>query len=480
MARFFSLERVAALAVLAIACWQLLTPPSLGLADNGDFARQMIYFNLTHTPSDWGDRYFSYFNRQYTIDLAEAKKYAARDNVSSEFLFVAAAAALYRPWSGTSFDLLALGALQLIVFVLAIYFLLSATKPFAGPLRATGIILGVFVFTDIAYIAYFNSFYTESAAYIFLLITAGCAYHAMTSSEYRTPWTAAYFLSATAFLMARYQNLVLLPVFLFFGWLLVRRQADYKYFLLYLVSALLACYGGYQFYISSPSNAGEVVLYNSVFDGILLDSPNPREDLQALGLDPDLAKFVGVTAFQPESPRYNRDFLEKFVATVSLGRVARFYVQRPGRLMAALNRTVSLTSHIRPQLGNYEKTVGLPRGTQSRSWAMWSSFRAAVGPGSIWLVLMVCVVHLGLLARMWFRQNDKTGRLNLEWCALMAPMALAQLLLISIFNGVSELDRHAFLFNLFLDFMLVAVGAQLLALLTMRSPATRPAKEAVA
>ena len=466
---FFNLERTVALAVLAIASWQLLTPPALGVADNGDFARLMVFFDLTHAPKEWGDRYFSYFNRHYATDRVEARKYASPDFISSELVFVAAALGISRLAHQASFDLLLLGTLHVALFVGFIYMVLTASRTFWGPIRTISIILGTLVFTDIAYIAYFNSFYCESATFLFFLLVVGCVYGAIGSARHSTAWIAAYFLAVTGFLLAKYQNLILLPVFLTFGWLLLMRRADVKRFHVYLVFALLTCYASYRFCISAPSLVDDAVLFNSVFDGILADSPTPREDLAALGLDPELARYARSTAFQSNSPRFDGEFMRTFREKVNIGEVCLFYVHRPMRLMRALNRTVRLTVQPRPVMGNYEKISGFPPGARSRDWAMWSSVRAAVLPKSLVFVVAAFIVYLGLLTRGWLREKDPGALLNLEWSAMIVPMALLQLGLITVSDGITDAIKHAFLFNLLLDYALVAIVTALLTAVTSAS-----------
>ncbi len=465
VAKFFNLERTITIAVFAIVSWQLFIPPVLGLADNGDFARLMLFFDLTHAPSDQNDRYFGYFARHYVVDAAEAKKYSPPGFISSELAFIAGAFSVNRLFGKTSFDLLQLSAVHIAALAGCTYFLLFATKAFAGSRRTNTIILSSIIFTDIAYIAYFNSFYSESATFLLFLAVVACAYGAMSSRRRPAACLVGYFVAVAAFLLAKYQNLVLLPIFLFFGGLLVKRWGGIKYFQAYLVFALAACYGGYQFYISSPSAIDDAVLYNSVFNGILVDSPTPQDDLAALGLDRGLAGHAGSTAFQPDSLRFNPDFLSKFRETVSFGRVFRFYLARPGRLITALNRTVTQAFELRPKLGNYEKSAGHPPLSLSKSWAMWSTLRSAVLPRNLWFVLSIGILYLALLSRRWLRDKDRLARLNLEWSAMIPLMALAQLLVITVSDGISDLTKHAYLFNLLVDYMLVAMGAQLLTLL---------------
>jgi hypothetical protein len=471
--RFFKLERTVSIAVFAIVCWQLFIPPVLGLADNGDFARLLVYFDLTHPPSDRDNRYFGYLDRYYVRDAAQAIQYSPRGFVSSELAFIAGPVAVDRIIGKKSLDVIELGVVHSVAFAASVYFVLFASRAFAGKMRTIGVILGSIVFTDIAYIAYFNSFYGESATLIFFLIIAACAYASMAAERSRIAWLGAYFVAVTVFLLAKYQNIALLPVFLFFGGLVVKRWGEIKHFQAYFVFALAASYGGYMYFISSPDAVNDAVLYNSVFNGILVDSPTPGDDLAALGFPRELARYAGSTAFQPDSLRFNAQFLTKFRASMTIGKVFRFYLERPGRLFDAMNRTAKSAFRLRPKLGNYEKSTGRAPGSLSQSWAMWSSVRSALSPGNLWFVIAIGILYLGLLSRSWLRSQDRLSRLNLEWSALIAVMALAQLLLITVSDGILDLTKHAYLFNLLFDYMLVLMLTHLLA--SFMGTAVKPA-----
>lgn len=475
--RIFNLERTVCVAVFCIVCWQLFIPPTLGLADNGDFARLLVYFDLTHAPSDRDARYFGYFTRHYVVDAAESIRYSPRGFISSELGIIAAPIAVDRLFGKKSFDLVQIGAVQAILFAASVWFVLFASRDFAGRMRTTGIILGTIVFTDIAYIAYFNSFYSEPATLIFFLMVTACAYAAMSWERRRMTWLAAYFAAVTVFLLAKYQNIALLPVFLIFGGLVVKRWGEIKYFHAYLLFALAASYGGYLYFISSPDAVNDAVLYNSVFNGVLVDSPQPGEDLAALGFDPGLARYAGSTAFQPDSLRFNPEFLRKFRESMTIGKVFKFYLRRPGRLWAGLNRTATAAFELRPKLGNYEKSAGHAPGSLSQSWAMWSSVRSTVLPRGLWFVVAVGILYLALLTRNWLRYQDRLSRLSLEWSALIAVMALAQLLLITVSDGILDLTKHAYLFNLLFDYMLVLMFTHLLAFLIGAATKAEPKAE---
>jgi len=459
--RLLTLERTFTIAAFGIASWQLLVPPVLGLADNGDFARLMVHFDLVHASPDRAAHYFGYLDRYYAVNRAEAKRFSPSGVISSELIFSGVAFAISRIGGG-GFDLVYLGAVHIAAFAACAYFLLVSTKPFAGRMRTTGVVLGSAVFTDIAYIAYFNSFYAESATFLFMIVVIASAYMAMAAERGRMAWLVTYFGAIAALLLAKYQNVILLPAFLIFGGLLVKRWGQIRYFHAYLVFALAATYGGYLYFISSPEAVDDAVLYNSVFNGVLLGSPTPSDDLSQLGLDRGLAKYAGSTAFQRDSLRFDPVFLRKFRDTVTMGSLFSFYFDHPGRLMGALNRTVGLAFQTRPALGNYEKSAGYPPLTLSRSWAMWSSIRSVLLPRDLWFVTLIGILYLILLGRKWLRARDRLEHLQLEWSALIALMALGQLIVITISDGVSDLIKHSFLFNVLFDYMLVVLMAHVL------------------
>src|SRR5579872_5072231 len=73
-------------AIAAAAAWQLLTPPPIGLADNGDFPRVMSRFNIGYLSEKYEDRYFLHFLSTYRI---AAKDYWDSHFATSQVLIVA-------------------------------------------------------------------------------------------------------------------------------------------------------------------------------------------------------------------------------------------------------------------------------------------------------------------------------------------------------------------------------------------------------
>jgi hypothetical protein len=68
-----------AMAVIAAAVgWQLMVPPVIGIADNGDFPRIMSRFDIGYLTDKYKERYFAYFLDKYRIDK--------RDHWESKFV----------------------------------------------------------------------------------------------------------------------------------------------------------------------------------------------------------------------------------------------------------------------------------------------------------------------------------------------------------------------------------------------------------
>jgi hypothetical protein len=444
----------------ALLFYLLIVPPSLGIADNGDYARVMVFFNLTHAPADWGDRYFGYLNTSYVFDREAARRYASPDFACSALLLTGLAVGINALIPGSGFNLLVLGTLHCLVFALAVFWIAAATRGFRGAFRTGALVLGIVVATDIAYSAYLNSFYSEAASLLFFVFVLASGFQASTAKTRPLLWVGVYAAAVAGFLLAKYQNLALLPFLLVFPWRTLTGRARGATSQLFLIVSLVLCYSGYRFWLSSPAVVGEAVLYNSVFNGILRESPSPQKDLEEMGLNPEWAQYAGSTAFDPASLRFKPEFAEQFLKKVNIGTIFRFYLARPLRLWRAVQRGIRLSFTMRPpESGNYTKSAGRAPGTKSYSWAMWSSLRTAALPRSLWFLGLIIAAYLVTLAREWRKDNDPARRLPIELGAMIPFMALQQLLLLSITDGVSDLVKHGFLSNLLVDMMLVVLIA---------------------
>ena len=112
-------------------------------------------------------------------------------------------------------------------------------------------------------------------------------------------------------------------------------------------------------------NGGQLNLdtqYNSVFYGILKDSPNPKQDLIDMGLDEDMAADSGKHAYLDKSeykyPPRSDIMNEKFHSKMSNGKLIKFYITHPLRLVSVMETTAQNAFTNKINLGTFEKKYG--------------------------------------------------------------------------------------------------------------------------
>ena len=191
------------LAVLLVG--RLLVPPIVGLADNGDYTRITDPLGLRPPADSWEDRYFLYVNQTYLIVPRTAPHF-----FSSQLFLGEAALAVDQLLTGDgNFDLRFLAGLHLLLYLLGLSLILSATRTFARPVRATlgcGLLAAA---PDVAYVATMNSFYMETASLLFLTMFLGLALREARAGRPSWPRTVLTVVVAALFISAKPQNYLL-------------------------------------------------------------------------------------------------------------------------------------------------------------------------------------------------------------------------------------------------------------------------------
>jgi hypothetical protein len=151
----------ALLAVCAgLVGWQLFVPPSLGVADNNDFAK------LIGRACLGGEHpLFEYVSFGYH----QAKEYCWDSGlITSAVLPLRVAMAAANPFSSGRFDLRWLGAVYALLFLAAFVTLQKLARGLRPAARLVVPLSVVAVFGGASYVPWFNSFYFDTASYAFL------------------------------------------------------------------------------------------------------------------------------------------------------------------------------------------------------------------------------------------------------------------------------------------------------------------------
>lgn len=433
----------------------------VGLASNGDFERLMHWGKFEYVTTDSNEKYFNWVNRDFRI--TQSPWLAWRGFGSSEAIFIKLSA-IIGDWliRGDGFDLRVIGLIHLLAFGAALWLLGQGWRVAmrSSPLYLLpGILL---IFCDVGYTAYFNSFYSEPASLIFLLAMVGSGL-AITPLEHRRLGLVLFFLSTGLFIAAKPQNFALIPPLLLFCARLFQlyRKRHQRMVTAAFALSLVAAPVALNLIAPWYTNNGR---YQSTFYGILKDSPDPAADLRDLGLDPKFAVLAGTTIFHTNLPLdiKSQEFERQFYGRINHFKIAKFYLTHPGRLLTKLQITAQNGFQLRLNLGNYEKSTGLPARTESHRWSVWSDFKQTYWPKSLWFFAGYCLLLAALLLK-GYRRSSLPERTLRDFCLMLWMMMLAAFITPILGDGESDLVKHLFLFNALFDLSMLMLSGLALA-----------------
>jgi len=455
-------RRLGAVVVLillsSILTYQLLIPPVIGLADQGDYGRVFQRFGIDTDIADYSHRYFGHFIRTWKVDQ---KKAIRNGFLSPDVPLVGVSLALNTLLSKTGlYDIRCLALVRMAIFLAAAALILQLAWRHGLLVRAVAVFAFLLVFADVGYVAYFNSGYSEPSSFLFGLLTIAF-YLRLVASE-GNPWANLSGLASCAALLvwSKPQNILLG----FVAGVAVLRLARAYRTPRWRVGTRLAAIGlmGCSILcriVPPPDWYRDFVRYIAVFTNVLPFSPDPQEDLQELGLDPSLAKFAGTLPWDKEPRESQKQLRQLFYSRIGDGALARFYLHHPGRIWTLLKASAPEGLWLRTGLGNFEESTGLARFSYAQSFALRSNFARRHGPNHLgwfaaWLGAVLC-----LAAAFWLRARAPARRLACEGIAWLVVAALSQYATVAILQGPHGTQKQMFLFAFLFDCCLMATLA---------------------
>jgi hypothetical protein len=433
---------------LAIAiAYQLFVEPIVGVADNRDFTRLMAPAGLDYESLvAYREAVFRHVEPTFVYVHPSSHRY-----LTSERPILGAAKLLSRLlWRDSRFDIRALGACNLALYLLAVFVFLRAfrTQGRFHRLLVSGAVLLACV--DVRWVAYFNSFYCESASLIFLFSTAGLALLAIDNQgQGRAAWLLwlGYLGSAFLFWMAKSQNTAFLPCLALGAWycfpavthpevgdgsaarprgwwrssraFLVLRLAGTAAIPVGIVWAFAVnAYGG-----STRTNADGVIA-----EEILPYSRAPADDRRELGVEQG--------------------------GSAGLSHIASFYARHPIRWWRMAERQMQQAFGDIPY-GNFTRAAGFGPNAQSQAFNLWSEFKRARYPRNLPLLAGLFLAY-AILAGMkagWLDAGRVVRMRTLVGPVLALGCALEFAVTVTFeANGTA---KHLFLFNVAVDLCLL-------------------------
>ena len=349
----------------ALLSWQLLLPGFIGLANNGDFPK--VAGPLCLEGVDHETDKFAYFQPDYV--RAPASCYNPRIP-SSEILPAWIASSVERIFGDkTRFDIRWLGALHAIVFIAIVYLVLLVLRPVRLSMRIVLALAALWIFADVGFVAYLNTFYSDVPAMLGGLAAIFLAVR-LARSETINPFMLGLFgLAALFFITSKAQHGVMgfipLAAAIWFVW---RARTPRGRLAGGLVAFALIAGMGWVI-DRTPGWYTAQSRFNLIFAKIARNSKTPALDLRELGLDHSDARYVGMHAFMPGNPLDNAAFRERFYARTSYWNVAEFYVRHPGRAIAILESDLRSEAPLRRVYSNFPRNYGRPPGAKANGSA---------------------------------------------------------------------------------------------------------------
>ena len=449
----------------AILIYQLVIPPVVGVFDNGDWGKIMGPLGLEHM-SNTPEEMHQFLNLKFRF----TSPWWGNGYIVSGRLVARIARTIGLVVSKDGlFDLRVLGLLHAALLVWGLALIMRAASVLHPISRRVLAVLLVFVFTDVGYVAFLNSFYSQAESLCFLVIAAGFFALIVCGRSWRWCTFLGFVAAATLFAASKPQEA---PQALFLAALALlaarvlgpRRAAIIGVFgAALIIAAAGVCYWKASRVVREP------VLYNAFFQELLGNSPNPVNDLSSLGLNPDMARYAGTHAFVADSPIQDPAFRAAFFDRMSSGRVLLFYLARPSRLWELLKRRSASAFTIVTHYGNFEKRAGFPQGTRSSAFKVWSDFKRRALPGSIWTVLLFFLGSLATAVFLYLRKATAPHhRVGLLAFAALNLMALGAFLICAVGDGTLDIVRQLYTFNAMTDLCLIAEAVALVEVVRRR------------
>jgi hypothetical protein len=466
---FYILFVVVAALVIAFVLFKY---PQQGVADQGDFDRVMTSSGLSLLDSDKANpnfiRFYDYTVTDYKISWSIISFLLTLIGSSIGYL-IAIISFICRIFGSDTFKTQYLAIAYSLMYIMGLMLLLKNLNIKSKfKLILLSVILLV-VFLDGNYLIWFNSLYGEpmmiSTCVLFIVAFLNYVnYKYVKKGEDKLVLNIVYvFVAAFLFLGSKMQVVMALPLIaILLGKILWDNRKKVNKNRLIKLCILFAVVIIYPVQLNKVNgNISKDTQYNSVFFGVLNGSETPEQDLIDMGLNPEMAVEAGKHSYL-DSSEYEKyvpraDVTEnEFYSKMSNGKLAKFYLTHPKRLIEGMEYTASKAYITSTSLGKCSREDSEESIKELSRFTAWSNFREKYLPAKLWFIvgvyLSMFVVSLYILIKNKSNEVIK-NKVLLLWAimfigAIQFPMPF-------VGNGKADTAKQLFLFNFIFDMMLV-------------------------
>lgn len=454
---------------LLISIITLFVSPVVGMADNGDFYRVINSNDLYNLSSNEEENFFGYFNKNYGI--FKYNNELEQTLVSTQSIFIKLSVFIDKLMTRDYiFDIRILALIYIIIQAFAIYFITKAiTKDIKNNKYKLLIVMVItFMFSDTAYIAYYNSFYSEAVSLSCFLFSIGILLYMCRFNKFNIHNLLLFGISTYLLLGSKQQ---LLPIGILGSILMIRivfLKKDIKVRIISSVLAISFIGSSIYYYKAIKWDSYYVNKYHSMTRGVLLNEENIDEILSEFGIYNQYSILKNEVFFEdiPMVNPYNERLMQDFYSNYSSFDILLFYIKNPKALIKMTSIVFKNSYTIRPDgIGNYEKSIGKTYGKKSYFFTLWSTIKKGGIPRGLGISLIYIFLFLIYLIKGYInsiRLKDKNTLIFYDTVLYSLLIGLSQIIISIIVIGDADLSKHLFIYNVSFDLILLIIASSFL------------------
>lgn len=452
-----------------LAAIALFLPNCLGMGNDSIANEKMGYYRLDYLneAEDGGSEPTNaYFTRVY-----EQTSLSRGTEFSLENALVNLAKAL--DWLFTRdqlFDIRFLAFLYMALYLPGVFLILKAALERVRNFTEAVIlaVAGGLIFSDISYIAYFNSLYSDALFFIFLLYMAGGMLLMHKEGKGRDLFAILAGIACMGFSLVSRRGFLAGIVLAFFFLMHLRHAAGNRQKILSIVVTCFVLAASVLSFFQVNSEFDDTAKYHAMTRGVLLQSTNPARALENMGINVSYSVLADDSLYEnyPVTELANPAIREGFLDSYTQRDIALFYVSHPGALLSMWDLGIKASMELRRDYcGNYEKSAGMPPMGKSLFCSVWSIFKEQSAPKTIGYPLALLLVVFATTGRSLLGKRAKVQRWNYTYfmaCICLGVLGLADMTYVVMNSGDAQLVQYNIVLGAVMDILLYFVMAEIL------------------
>ncbi len=447
----------------------LFIPNYLGVADDGSISRVMKSAGVYYIQTEVSDIYNNYFVKEYSNVLSG---YEVKDTYFNSQVVIVKAAVLLDDLitKDKFFDIRFLALIYGCLYVPAFYLLVKQACMRVEKFSEGVVIafVGTLMFSDVAYLTYFNSFYPEAMWFISLMYCLAAALSFQTSrSSFRDLGSLFLIVIAGTVLTTSRKQTAIIGILLgVFCLKLLYTRRHWFWGVFCVMAAFFLTFLSITCLINMNSDFTETSKFHAMTRGVLFESDNPAETLSEFGIDSSYEMLTDVSTYdylplvQASDIVLQKDFLDKY----TIVDIATYYVRHPGSFFRMCDVAIKSCYGIRREYcGNYEASVGMPARAKSIFGSIWSTFKNNSLPKTIGFLIVLVVAIIMLFGKGYSIRltEDRRSTVFIDMMMVVLLICLSQAAVTIINSGDAEMVKHCFLISFGIDIMIYFVFAEI-------------------